>query len=129
LILADAVEQIRSQVPLEPIVLWLSKRRMVVWQTFANLSAGKYASLIGVFDVKPLLDCRPENVGNADRGLLLVATVGKFTQRYKEEGDRKVFRVRLDVAHQSLWELLKAHCDEQAALASIRCSESRCGPR
>jgi type III restriction enzyme len=36
LILADAVEQIRSQVPLEPIVLWLSKGRMVVWQTFAN---------------------------------------------------------------------------------------------
>jgi type III restriction enzyme len=55
LILADAVEQIRSQVPLEPIVLWLSKGRVVVWQTFANLSAGKYAGLIGGFDVKALL--------------------------------------------------------------------------
>jgi type III restriction enzyme len=112
LILADAVEQIRSQVPLEPIVLWLSKGRVVVWQTFANLSAGKYASLIGGFDVKPLLDCRPEDVSNSGRGLLLVATVGKFTQRDKEAGDRKIFRVQLDVADRSLWEQLKARRDE-----------------
>src|SRR6516164_9542 len=58
LILADSVEQIRSRLPIEPIVLWLSKGKVVVWQTLANLSAGKYASLIGGFDVKPLLDCR-----------------------------------------------------------------------
>ncbi len=41
LILADAIEQIRSRLPLEPIVLWLSKGRVVVWQTLANLSTGK----------------------------------------------------------------------------------------
>jgi type III restriction enzyme len=113
LILADTVEQIRSQVPVEPIVLWLSKGRVVVWQTFANLSTGKYAGLIGGFDVKPLLDCKPEDVSNSGRGLLLVATVGKFTQRNKEEGDRKVFRVQLDVADRSLWEQLRARRDGQ----------------
>ena len=91
LILADAVEQIRTQVPLEPVVLWLSKGRVVVWQTFANLSAGKYANLIGGFDVKPLLDRRPEDVRNAGRGLLLVATVGKFTQRDRKRGIEKSF--------------------------------------
>jgi type III restriction enzyme len=45
LILADTIEQIRSHLPLEPIVLWLSKGRVVVWQTYANLSTGKYSSL------------------------------------------------------------------------------------
>ena len=111
LILADAVEAIRSRLPVEPIVLWLSKGKVVVWQTFANLSAGKYANLIGGFAVKPLHDCRPGDVEDVSRGLLLVATVGKFTQRDKEEGDRKIFRVQFDVADQSVWDLLKARRD------------------
>jgi len=42
-ILADAIEQLRSRLPVEPVVLWLSKGRVVVWQTYSNLSAGKYA--------------------------------------------------------------------------------------
>ena len=111
LILADTIESFRSRLPVEPIVLWLSKGRVVVWQTFANLSTGKYAGLIGGFTVKPLLDCRPGDVEDASRGLLLVATVGKFNQRDKEEGDRKIFRVQFDVADRSLWDLLKARQD------------------
>lgn len=111
LILADAVEQIRSRLPVEPIVLWLSKGRIVVWQTFNNLAHGKYASLVGGFDVKPLLDCKPSDVENGDRSLLLVATVGKFNQRDKEQGDRKIFRVGLDVADNSLWNLLRERKD------------------
>jgi type III restriction enzyme len=100
-----------SHLPLEPIVLWLSKGRVVVWQTYANLSTGKYSDLVGGFNVKPLLECRPTDVESADRGLLLVATVGKFNQRDKEDGDRKIFRVQLDVADRSLWDLLKARKD------------------
>ncbi|MDC6128997.1 hypothetical protein [Burkholderia gladioli] len=111
LILADAIEGIRGRLPIEPIVLWLSKGRVVVWQTFANLANGKYRGLIGGFDVKPLLDCRPSDVEDASRGLLLVATVGKFNQRDKEDGDRKIFRVQFDVADRSLWDLLKARRD------------------
>jgi len=111
LILADTIESFRSRLPVEPVVLWLSKGRVVVWQTFANLSTGKYASLIGGFTVKPLLDCRPGDVEDASRGLLLVATVGKFNQRDKEEGDRKIFRVQFDVADRSLWDLLKTRRD------------------
>lgn len=107
LILADAVEQIRSRLPIEPIVLWLSKGRVVVWQTLTNLSTGKYAELIGGFDVKPLLDCTPADVERASRGLLLVATVGKFNQKDKDQGDRKIFSVGFDVAKDSLWQLLK----------------------
>ena len=39
-ILADAVTQIRTQLEVEPIVLWVSKAKAGVEQTFANLSPG-----------------------------------------------------------------------------------------
>jgi type III restriction enzyme len=113
LILADAVEQIRSRLPIEPIVLWLSKGKVVVWQTFNNLASGKYADLVGGFDVKPLLDCKPSDVEDSSRGLILVATVGKFNQRDKEQGDRRIFRVGLDVASSSLWDMLKSRKDSK----------------
>ncbi len=85
-ILADAIEQIRTQLSVEPIVLWLSKSRIVVWQTLANLTNGKYSALVGEFAIKPLLECAPDDVENSERGLLLMATVGRFNQRDKEEG-------------------------------------------
>lgn len=113
LILADAVEQIRSRLPSEPIVLWLSKGRVVVWQTLNNLANGKYADLVGGFDVKPLLDCKPADVEDSSRGLMLVATVGKFNQKDKEQGDRKIFQVGLDVADQSLWDMLRTRKDSR----------------
>ena len=112
-ILADAIEQMRSRLPVEPIVLWLSKGRVVVWQTYANLSAGKYADLLGGCQGKPLLDCKAADVGDSTQGLLLVATVGKFNQKDKDQGDRKIFKVALDVAEQSLWHLLKNRKDEK----------------
>jgi type III restriction enzyme len=113
LILADAVEQIRSRLPIEPIVLWLSKGRVVVWQTFNNLDNGKYSDLVGGFDIKPLLDCKPAHVEDSSRGLILVATVGKFNQKDKEQGDRKIFQVGLDAADKSLWEMLKSRTDSR----------------
>lgn len=105
-ILADAVEQIRCQLPIEPIVLWLSKGKVVVWQTYTNLSAGKYSSLLGGYNVKPLLECKQEDIQQTDSGLLLVATVGKFNQKDMDKGDRKVFQVELDKAEKSLWQQL-----------------------
>lgn len=113
LILADAVEQIRSRLPAEPVILWLSKGRVVVWQTLTNLADGKYRELIGGCDVKPLLDCTPSDVENSRRGLLLVATVGKFNQKDKERGDRKIFSVGFDAATESLWELLRKRRNDQ----------------
>lgn len=65
------------------------------------------------FEVKPLLECKPADVGNSSRGLLLVATVGKFNQRDKEKGDRKIFQTQLDNADRSLWDLLKVRRDEE----------------
>ena len=37
LILADAISQIRMQLSIEPIVLWISKGKVVVSQTYNNL--------------------------------------------------------------------------------------------
>ncbi|WP_313559103.1 DEAD/DEAH box helicase family protein [Ruminiclostridium cellobioparum] len=118
-ILADAVEQIRCQLPVEPIVLWLSKGRVVVWQTYANLSTGKYSSLLGGYKVKPLLECKQEDIEQADSGLILVATVGKFNQKDMEKGDRKVFQVELDKADTSLWEQLRVRKDSRGIRRSF----------
>src|SRR5262245_53363561 len=107
LILADAVSQIRSRLAVEPIVLWLSKGKVVVWQTFTNLSSGKYAELVAAFTVKPLMECRQSDIENPSSGLLLVATVGKFNQADKERGDRKIYQLALDDGSQSLWDMLK----------------------
>ncbi len=113
LILSDAVSQIRSHLPVEPIVLWLSKGKVVVWQTYTNLSTGKYAELVSGFSVKPLMDCTHSDIENPSSGLLLVATVGKFNQKDKEEGGRKVYQLALDNAEISLWETLKKRQDSE----------------
>jgi hypothetical protein len=39
-ILADAVAAIAAGLPIAPVVVWLSKGKVVVQQTFANLSSG-----------------------------------------------------------------------------------------
>jgi type III restriction enzyme len=111
LILADTVSQIRSHLATEPIVLWLSKGKVVVWQTYSNLSSGKYAGLVSNFTVKPLMECRQSDIENASGGLLLVATVGKFNQADQEKGDRKIYQLALDDASQSLWDMLKRRRD------------------
>jgi len=111
LILADAISQIRSRLPTEPIVLWLSKGKVVVWQTYTNLSSGKYTELVGDYTVKPLMDCKPSDIENPSSGLILVATAAKFNQKDKEGGDRKVYQLSLDIADVSLWDMLKKRKD------------------
>lgn len=113
LILCDAIAQIRSCLPVEPIILWLSKGKVVVWQTYTNLSNGKYSELVPNFQVKPLMDCKQADIKNFKTGLILVATVGKFNQKDKEEGDRKIYQLALDSAESSLWDMLKNRKDSE----------------
>ncbi|MEA4950483.1 MAG: DEAD/DEAH box helicase family protein, partial [Petrimonas sp.] len=108
LILADAISNIRARLSLEPIILWISKGRVVVSQAYTNLSTGKYSEFLPNFNVLPLLDCTATDVESNAKALMLVATVGKFNQKDMEKGDRMVFRVNLDEADVSLWDLLKA---------------------
>lgn len=107
LILADSIERMRAYSNTQPVVLWLSKGRVVVSQTLKNLSEGKYAANIPNFVVKPLLDCKEKDLRDDTKGLILVATVGKFNQKDTSDGDRRIFKTGLDNADSSLWELLK----------------------
>ena len=107
LILADTILQISEHLPVKPIVLWVSKGRVVVSQTLENLSSGKYApNLIG-FDVEPLLQTTPDKISNTNNSLCLVATVGKFAREDTNSDDRKIFQAQLDLATESLWEILQ----------------------
>ena len=107
IILADAVAQIRDRMPVQPIVLWVSKGRIVVAQTHANLSSGRYADKLPGFSVKPLLQVTAADIDDTQQGLLLVATVAKFAVEDEAGSDRKVFEAQLDLASESLWQLLK----------------------
>src|SRR5215467_5693511 len=62
LMLADTVAQVQASLPCQPVILWLSKGTVVVWQTFANLSSGKYADNLSGFSVKPLLELAPTDI-------------------------------------------------------------------
>lgn len=107
LILADAISQMRLRLPAEPIVLWLSKGKVVVSQTYSNLSIGKYSDNLPNFKVLPLLDCNTSFIEDESTAILLVATVGKFNQKDMDKGDRLVFKTNFDSADISLWDTIK----------------------
>lgn len=107
LILADCIEQIRAYSTTQPVVLWLSKGKVIVSQTLENFTSGKYVENIPDFLAKPLLECRERDLLDDTKGLLLIATVGKINQKDKADGDRRVFQTGIDNANNSLWEMLK----------------------
>lgn len=107
LILADTVTQLQARMPMKPVVLWISKGKVVVAQTYANLSGGKYADNLPGFVVKPLLELAPADLETPDP-LLLIATVAKFAREEDDGQDRRIFQAQFDLASQSLWEVLKA---------------------
>ena len=113
LILADTIEQIRAYSSTQPIVLWLSKGKVIVSQTIENFTTGKYVDNIPNYLVKPLLDCKESDLLDDAQGLLLIATVGKINQKDKEGGDRRVFQTGIDNANNSLWEMLKSRKNYQ----------------
>lgn len=104
-ILADSVSQMRTVHPVEPIVLWISKAKVVVEQTLANfVDGGKYHHLIDRFSAIALPEGTPSHVEDASEGLILLGTVGTFNS--KERGDRRIFDVQEDKGGLSLWDSL-----------------------
>src|SRR5437660_1776512 len=104
IILADAVASIAHDLPVMPIVLWLSKATVVVEQTYASLDAGgALHALIGGFVVRPLAEYEAAEVADQRNPFLFFATVGTFNQKDKEQGSRKIFRSGLDEAAKSTW--------------------------
>lgn len=106
-ILADAVAQIRTSMAVQPIVLWISKAKAVVDQTFANMeTGGKYNHLIDPFEVCYLPDLTPERIADGGTPFLALATVGSFTRKDKSDGTLKVHTVGEDESDLSLWSAL-----------------------
>lgn len=112
--LADAVSSIAAELQPAPVVLWLSKGRIVVEQSFEALSpGGKYHHLLGNAHVNPLAQYDAEDVRQATLPLVYLATVGTFNQRDRANGDRLIFRSEIDTAESSTWEAIKARTDAQ----------------
>lgn len=111
-ILSDAVASIRAGLPIAPVVLWLSKGKIIVEQSFANLSAGgKYHHLLGNFEVRTLAEHDVDDVAQAEEGIVYFATVGTFNQKDKEEGTLLVHKADIDTAEQSTWVSLRERID------------------
>lgn len=113
-ILADAVQSICAFLPIPPVVFWLSKGKVVVEQSFTNLSAGgKYHDLLGDVRVEALAQYDAEDVRESTEPLVFFATVGTFNQKDKADGSRLIFRSEIDTAESSIWEALKGRADAQ----------------
>lgn len=111
-ILAEAVSQIADTMPVKPVIMWLSKGRVVVAQSYANLApGGKYHHLLDNLSVQLLSDYSPEDVAESDRGLVYFATVGTFNQRDKEDGNLRIHKSDVDVMEASIWEAIQMRLD------------------
>jgi len=113
-ILADAVSTITTLQPMSPVVLWMSKGKVVVDQSYTNLAAGgKYNHLLGSATFSYLAKYDPLDVRDAKEPLIYFATVGTFNQKHKEEGSRLIFKSEIDTAEESTWTELKLRVDSE----------------
>lgn len=107
-ILAQAVSEIVAMSEIPPVILWLSKGKVVVQQSYANLAGGgKYDHLLPDITVRLLSEYDPEDVANPKEVLLYFATVGTFNQKDRENSNLKIFALDTDDIESTRWEALK----------------------
>lgn len=107
-ILAEAVSEIVALSDIPPVILWLSKGKVVVQQSFANLAeGGKYNHLLPGIEVRALSEYDPQDVANSKAALLYFATVGTFNQRDRENSNLRIFALDTDSIESTRWEALK----------------------
>jgi len=107
-ILAQAVSEIVAMSEVPPVILWLSKGKVVVQQSYANLAdGGKYTHLLPDITVRLLSEYDPEDVANSTEALLYFATVGTFNQRDRENSNLRIFAFDTDDIESTRWEALK----------------------
>lgn len=111
-ILAEAVSQISDLMPVKPVVMWMSKGKVVVAQTFANLSpGGKYHHLLDGMEVNALADYSPSAVADTEKALVYFATVGTFNQKEKESSTLLIYKSEVDTLDTSVWSALSQRLD------------------
>ncbi len=107
-IMAQVVSELLPLLPLKPVVIWISKGRVVVDQTYTNLQdGGKYRHLLSRYRIRLLGEYDASEVEDADLALMYIATVGTFNQKDKDAGKLKLFQSEIDNADRSTWEALK----------------------
>ncbi len=108
--LAQAVAEIRLAIPskVEPIVIWVSKARSVVAQTYQNfIPGGKYSNLIDQFRVATNKEINGEIIGDGSAPLILTLTTGLFNQSAKDSGSLNFHQPNQDkFGGKSPWEIL-----------------------
>ena len=108
LILAAAANQVAAEMPVPPVILWLSRGKVVVQQSFSNLSpGGRYHHILGNMAVAALADYSPEDVASSTQPLVYFATVGTFNQKDKEGGTLRIHKSDVDTMEQSVWTALR----------------------
>ena len=106
-ILAQAVSLMRGHFGTEPIVLWMSKARSVVAQTYANFSGGKYSELVDGFRVINIQNINPELIADGTTPLLLMTTTGLFNNKEQSDGALNIYKKDNDLfGDKSPWERL-----------------------
>lgn len=111
-ILADAVSQMSAVTVSAPVILWLSRGRVVVAQTYANLQpGGKYNHILGNASVKLLSEYSPSDVEVAETASLYFATVGTFNRKDMEMGNLTIYKSDIDGTGTSTWDALRERLD------------------
>ena len=107
-ILAQAVEHLRGYFTSEPIVVWMSKAKSVVAQTYTNFSpAGKYSQIIEGFRVIRMAELHPELISDSTTPLLVMTTTGLFNSKDQADGALHVYQKDNDLfGDQSPWQRL-----------------------
>lgn len=111
-ILADAVAQMSAVTDSSPVILWLSRGRVVVAQTYANLQpGGKYNRVLGNASVRLLSEYSASEVEIAETPSLYFATVGTFNRKDMEQGTLTIYKSDIDGTGTSTWEALRERED------------------
>ena len=106
-ILAQAVSLMRGHFGTEPIVLWMSKARSVVAQTYTNFSGGKYTDLVDGFRVVHIQHMSPTLIADGTMPLLLMTTTGLFNNKEQSEGTLNIYKKDNDLfGDHSPWDRL-----------------------
>lgn len=115
-ILADAVTQMSGTTDPAPVILWLSRGRVVVAQTYANLQpGGKYNHVLGNMSVRLLSEYSPADVEVAQSPSLFFATVGTFNRKDMEQGSLTIYKSDIDGTGSSTWDALRERLDANGA--------------
>jgi hypothetical protein len=121
-ILAQAVALMRAHFGTEPIVLWMSKAKSVVAQTYTNFSSGKYSEIIEGFRVSNIQGLTPQLIEDGDTPLLLMTTTGLFNNKDQSEGALNIYKKDNDrFGNQSPWERMieRKHDDKRRPLLIV----------